>query len=360
VPPFLRWREADQSGVPRNGLRFALEAERWDSAELSVSSDFEPVEFVKYVFRDGQKRPRLIAQRSFDAPGEELVLFAPDKFPTRSLRRTATRDPDDPAIWIHAQTYVAELESELGKLDPADALTIGRRFFGRLNLHTSEALWKRTEEQCLGATCSPQDFLDPLLVPDYQLVRAAIRGRLDDLQNQVRERTYLDDPPVPALGAVGVAEFQRLGDLQEELFGELTPADLARAFEQFTNGELRLPLPLTGAIALQPSSGFYFLWAEFWMFARGLGIAPPEGLAWARMLVLAQEIFVSAYAPVGIPGPSRVFTSYAAGNFRVSQRLDESAKAVIRAQYPAETSPGFPGWLALRFGQNVRNYLGGV
>jgi hypothetical protein len=166
---------------------------------------------------------------------------------------------------------------------------------------------------------------------------------------------------VPALGAVGLAEFQRLTDLQEKLFGELPLPDLARAFEQFTNGELRLPLPLTGAIALQPSSGFFFLWGEFWMFARGLGIAPAEGLDWARMLVLAQEIFVQPYAPVGIPGPSRDFSSYSAGNFlAASGQLDEAAKNVIRSQYPAVTTPGFASWLARRFSENVRAHLGGV
>jgi len=356
----MRWREEEQGDVPRNGLRFGLDAERWEPSTFDVLSDFEPLEFVKYVYRDRKRRHLLIVQRPFDSPGDgEPIIIRPHSPPTSLLRRAEEVDPDDDTIWIHAQTYLDELKIELAKLDDMDPRTQGRRFFARLNRHTSDTLWTRIEEQCLGA-CSPQDFVDPEIVPDYLTTREAIRGRRTSLENQIRDRTYLDDPPTPAVGAPARTEYQHLNDLQAKLFGELSTANLERAFEQFTNGDLRLPMPLTGAIALQPSSGFYFLWGEFWMLAQGLGMAPAEGLRWARMLVLAQEIFVHPYAPVGIPGPNRDFTSYSAGTFRASEMLDENGKDLIRVQYPDPTTLNFRTWLSTRFGQNVRNHLGAI
>jgi hypothetical protein len=339
LPPFLGRIEADQERVRRNVVRYRVAPDRWvESASIPMLSQGEPSEFVKYVLRDRTGRVTRILQRPFHPGLQQLVTIACPEC-----------DPDDPALEIDARAYIDEVKSELKKPGSNRKL---QRFFARLNLHTSVTLWERLVEQ---AGRPIEKYLEPKLVRDWQEMQEMIGGRMSVLYGRLAARVS----GAPSAGQGSDPDMQEIVRVQATLFRSLSAALLEEAFEKFANGELRLPLPRLGAIAVQPSSGFYFLWGEFWMLAHelgGLGVDRDQILRWAKLLVRTQEIYALSYAPTtNVPVGQRNTSTYSANNF-VQSSASPAFIDGLRGEYRDFDFLE----LSERFCLNVRSHLRGL
>jgi hypothetical protein len=140
-------------------------------------------------------------------------------------------------------------------------------------------------------------------------------------------------------------------------------ARFERAYEMFANGELGLYLPQSSAWTCEPSSGYYFLFAEFALLATDpatpLAAALGEDRAlWERLcnvLVRTQEIFCRVYAPRRTR--KRDFASYTATNyFDRRAPLGVGDKADLRRRFEGATLDS----LARAAADNVVAHLSGV
>jgi hypothetical protein len=116
------------------------------------------------------------------------------------------------------------------------------------------------------------------------------------------------------------------------------------AFEAFADGQLRLQLP-SGMWSTQPSSGFYFYFAELALLAAEAKLDPPFGPSlWttlAKVMIRTQETYCARYGPEKVLKPDRDTSSYSACQYRLEQDLDKPSiqrKAEMRQKFSKKRS----------------------
>jgi hypothetical protein len=202
-----------------------------------------------------------------------------------------------------------------------------------------------------------------------ELTMSLLVDRLVDRARKRKAQALLS-PVGRAVREDDVPYLKGLADLQIQLirkhFAIDGPEGLARferAFEMFANGELGLYLPQSGAWTCEPSSGYYFLFAEFALLA----VDPTTPLAaalgqdralWERLcnvLVRTQEIFCRVYAPRN--RRTRDFGSYKATNYFAARKpLGRGDKAELRRRFDGATIDS----LARAAADNVLRHMPGV
>ncbi len=312
------------------------------SKKLTVETAIEAVEIVKTIHHDRSKkkflvhtmaeedgRPRLVAEHpdrteflreeildplAFD---QEVALALEDLHAFRSYFWELDRQSHPDLIPLQIPSMI-ERETRIGAINRAMDLLRQR-------------LIERGQRRKKGQPLSP---LAPLLRPDdvpYWVT-------LSDLQlTIIRKHFALDSPE-------GLQRFER-------------------AYEMFANGELGLYLPKSGAWACEPSSGYYFLFAEFALLAAdpSAPLAPalgPERRTWERLcnvLVRTQEVFCRVYAPA--KDAKRDFAAYTATNYWNQRKpLGSTDKEALRQRFANATLDTLKKTAA----DNVIQYLPGV
>jgi hypothetical protein len=348
------------SSSPINILRFrGSRGERRGEREgsiprtswVTVRGQGEQPELVKIVYRGRRSREARPLE-----PREEhdqiLAVYAP----------APGTCPDDAdyllsVAWTKPQTgpesmtldpagYASDLEALLHGA-PDTPTTRYRKYFATLNLRTHP------------------DLIETL--PDAELPRAMKDDRnqwigwlVAILHDRVvnRARAYVKSPDVPWKDTVG-AGIERITELSriqlqvaDEWFGgDATP--FREAFEMFANGALRLQLPNL-AWTTQPSSGYFFYFAEFALLAMDQDVDAARWGQLAPTLVRAQHVFARVYPPAK-PNEA-TFSSYRACNYDPLQVYSASELAQLEIDYPYVTEKD----LRLGAGANAAQYLPAV
>ncbi|HED65675.1 MAG TPA: hypothetical protein ENJ09_08990 [Planctomycetes bacterium] len=226
--------------------------------------------------------------------------------------------------------YLNELEAAIEAL-PAGPLRAGRSFFFELD--------RRSEAALAPVTLPPAE---------YAAHRSALNGALGGLVRRFESRFAGDGTPTPVSGALrqDVGHFSTLlARLARAAFpaagtsesaGVEVPA-LAAAFERFANGELRLFLPGVGVWTTQPSSGFYFFFAELAFACIELDIDADLWRPVLPTLVATQRIFADLYRPdpVEVPAPDQA--DYHPRWFDASRQWTEERKRALRSEFSGLT-----------------------
>jgi len=229
---------------------------------------------------------------------EELLLYGPPADGEFSCPETESVQLASLAeILPGPADYLNELWTLLDKA-PTTPLWNYRRFFADLDRHTDDVLRK----EYLGAK-------DPALLALMDAVIPTVMATLSDcLTRRAVDPTHgYRCPEYPGAAAVH-GELRAVSDLFLSLVFKYFRApgrglDLESfedAFEMFANGELRLELP-SGAWTTQPSSGYYFYFAEFALTCAMAGIETGLWTRLANCQVRTQRIFCKVYEPSAPP-----------------------------------------------------------
>ncbi len=237
--------------------------------------------------------------------------------PAAALTTTVT-DADVTDEFLDADAYYEALWDELdAKTDP---IGVAQKFFADLDSETHYRLFHHRVLCVDPDDCYEYDYRKNAI--DY--VASKLLERLTE-----RAKTYTADPELTGAGAYTPSTSVSAGylDYVAELFQSVVEkhygagaafdkAAFDQAFERFACGELRIEVTAkdTTAWACQPSTGFYFLFAEL-AFARLDVNANEEPWKSAlAVLVRTQPMFCTVYAPDPIP-PNAQLQHYNACNF---------------------------------------------
>lgn len=284
------------------------------TGELGIQSLGEGLEFVKFVFRD--------------AHGAALAVFIK---PSVS-GQTCAEDPDfleyQPPSAAAAQSfgpgeYMAALDTLLAAA-PDTPATKYRKYFAELNRQTNPNLIDALKAQSIPLQGVPAD---------HDTRKGLIDWIISTLGTRVTERArgYAANPCPPLTGVPNTELHYRvreLSTLQLLLIDSLLPKPgclwnwipflgfdhpgFEEAYEMFANGDLRLQLDNL-AWTTQPSSGYYFFFAEFALLAIELGIDAGRWRRLSRALIRTQPVFSRVYKPGA--GENLVFETYRSCNY---------------------------------------------
>ncbi len=143
-------------------------------------------------------------------------------------------------------------------------------------------------------------------------------------------------------------------------------ADIEAAFEAFADGQLRLPLQIpelalaprsfAAAWTTQPSSGLYFLFAEFALLAAETGVHPELWTRLANVMVRSQVLLARRYEPSVPPGEEGYeATDYRGCGYRSGAMLTADDRNRIQQ---VRAMAGLPD-LAVAAADHMARYMGG-
>jgi len=313
------WGLGLQRSVPSNVLRLRVDRALAARQEVRLASAAESFDLVKYVYRAADGRALAVW-----VPGSDGRPEAP-----RPVAQEWLADDGEAGASFGAEEYAACMDRALCAA-PDAPLTRHRRLFAQFDRHTNRRFFPLLEAQGLvsSAEATARGLALDLVLPELEArVRSRVTEGRSGLGLTVGERDLA--PLVDFLSRVQIDRLRR--SLPEGTFGESDLGELEDAFELFANGELRWRLPNL-AWAAQPSSGYYFFFAEFAFLACELHAA--HAPLWRRMLpclVRTQEIFARVYAPRGTAPAD--FDSYRACNFDSGGAFSSAEKRHLREAY---------------------------
>ena len=319
-----------------NILSYPVSAEG-QKTSIEIKSKGERLELVKVVFQGANQKALAVY-----APEPGSCPEDPDKLTRIAVNGTTT----GAASLFGAAEYAAAMMGLLNSNDPDDR---DRQYFAKLNLHTHPELMDSLPPgEVKGGTGHRKDLIKS--IKDSLTTR--LPTRLDD---------YLKDPTTPKSYTETPATQHDTGELSDlqlgfvrEYFGlaggDVDVPAFGNAFMKFANGSLRYQLPNL-AWAIQPSSGYFFFFAEFAFLAIDSGCDPNLWRRLAPYLVRAQHAFASAYRPRD--PQNATISSYGSCDYGSDKALDDADLAKLEVTYP------YPDEDALRLGaaDNIKQYL---
>ncbi len=320
--------------LPPNALGVLVsDQDAWsETTELEVRSAHEKLEVVSLVEYRSEARTVL------SSPGQpclDTVLLW-----EQPLTGAATLSVLDYLNGVEAALYVAE----------DGPRTDYRWFFFDLDRRTDLHL----AATYLSSTAKQQWNLN--LATALSGLSKRFEHRLAEHQQVTGSYSQLTDAPTYA------TELQYFSTLFLELFhlhfpdglGGIDYPRVEEAFEMFANGELRLQL--TGqhpAWSCQPSSGYYFFFAELALMCVELGIDVAVWQELVNVLVRTQRIYTDVY-PVADPDTA-VLGGYSACAYQEARSWSCSEKASLRELFAGKTLDQ----LAVAAAQNALDDVGG-
>ena len=342
--------QVDVQALPEvDGVVLAYDAAR-DADAVPVVAQGEAPELFKLIYVNAAGDPVIVYTVEGDHCPESAQYYRAI-IPLRTPMATPNAKRDPVVRNVGVEEYMAELDALLSAAPSKAQTTPYRKYFRDLDASSSPPIIKYLT----------RDPHDPML--------AAVGGLMTGLKNRLRHRLRAGagKSPCPSL---------RL-DEQDEQWGEMvsnTMLGLARehfrsqqhqafdlamfedAFEMFANGELRLRLPSL-PWTTQPSSGAFFLFAEFALLAISIPcLSKTDRDLWKSMLptlVRCQRIFVRVY-PTAEPSKA-VFDSYSACHYSPLGVFSSLEKRALRECFASMTVEQ----LCSQATAHHREYLGG-
>ncbi len=304
--------------APPNVLRLKV-TKRMDRTRLVILSSGEQLELVKLIFICPEEG--LPGRRGLPRPMERLPRMI-YKLPSQTCADDAdyllnvaplTRNVGGVTKTFGPKDYQDALEAELGIPNPpTTTVNKYRRYFAELNLQTLPDLIPLLVQKTGGAFTTT-DVTDRINDIDWAIL--TLKARVTERVQLFNANTAVSPAMTQDGGLVGPPKIQWLSTLQlgiiDQFFqpavGNFDEVGFNEAYEMFANGELRFELP-TWSWTFQPSSGFYFFFAEFalWAIEKNIDTARWEMLA--KTLIRTQEIFARVYPPDD--PPNAVLESY--------------------------------------------------
>jgi hypothetical protein len=290
------------------------------SPSLLLVSDNEPAEIVRAVLGRGSPDDPAVAV----AEGDTCCL----DYRSKVIRAPSGSTPA--SYFTKAEEYGAQLTAALDHLKASGDPKLGSRYFF--------ALLDATSNPTLGKVPAK------LSVPISTLLLTLKKNRLftrrllcTDCKSNCSP-WYGPNPPTGSVlrRSVSAVSEAMLYLMNKYLGDPTTDAGLAlieEAFEDFSNGGLRILLPKSKLWTTQPSSAFYFLFAEFAFIACDSDISASSWERIANVLVRTQEVFCNAYKPPTPPPGPPVFGDYGACHFCANKPYSSHQIAKLRASY---------------------------
>ena len=316
-----RGRGLDGTSIPGNVLQFTILGRPIlrDGSILLVGID-EAVEPIKWVVPDADHQAVAVYLLEDDDSGMGSSASGP------RIERGTTALAEE---LLDVEQYLSEITRviELGQ----PRTTAAHRFFIEFDRQTHFKLYPFT-----GITSE-----------EIALRNDAIREIMIDLRLRFEERhrkhvaglVAEDSHPEHGLSPNHRGFLQYVSSIQRRVieghFGAGAAFDvdgMENAFEQFANGQLRIHLP-SGACICQPSSGYYYFFAEFAMLALEENV---DSDLWERVvnvMVRSQEMFADVYGP-RLPAPSdTTYASYGPHAFEPARRHSNQHRQETRTAF---------------------------
>jgi hypothetical protein len=298
--------------VGSHALKVTLtpEARAQKRVSLRIISRDEPVELARVLFaRKGDEK-------------HVIAMADADKCGTQKPEGIGSDNPAKPIF--SRETFGQELQHELDSR-PHDPLTPQRRYFALLDQQSNSTLMP-----------------NPELAQAISVLTNELRRRVE-----IRRMKFESDPqnlnePQPTPGTLLLRRLAaQASKIQLDLIEFCFPSklgvgfDLAayeEAFENFAAGQLRFRVPSSGWTT-QPSSYYFFFFAEFAFLACDLDIRAADWSRLANVMTRTQPLYCRMYAPHSAASPNWV--DYAACNFdgKVATNTIDKWKTELRAQY---------------------------
>jgi hypothetical protein len=323
-----------QDGAPANVLTLAMDTSVPLSSSIEVRSlgeYLEPVQFV-YELADGTSQ---IAR-----PSGNLCMDFDDFTFTASAERFAPSNFGPKAYLEQLRRLIDTDDSPVGK---------ARKFFSELD-RRAEARLRDVAGIDESERIGTRNHMTGLMY--------ALSGRFAERHGKTAHADYTKRANVKAdVEHVSKMMLELATKYFADASGRISLDRFSEAFEMFANGELRLQLPSFGVWSNQPSSGYYFYFAELAFLAIECDIQAEEWGRLLKVLVRTQEIYCTAYSPgKGLDPADRKLWDYKACNFHERKQLDASAKAALRTTYAAITGSEA---LSVRSAKNAKDFVGG-
>ncbi len=327
-------RDGSRKPLPRNVLHLRLR-QKCGRNKIRVITAVEPLDLVKVIYRDPARKKLLV--HAVDEKGqvpEQAVEIEDDDGDEKLLEQI-----------LDANKYVQEIQQALldlvQKNDPRSNST---QFFWGLDRETHADVLK---------VAVPSEIDRELRAKSINRAMSILRDRLIE-RAKLRTKGEALTPLTTPISKDDLAFLKDISDLQLRIIGkhfDLTSqkglSDFEQTFEMFANGELRLRLD-SGAYACQPSSGYYFLFAEFALLAADTSaplaayIGAADAATWGKVcnvLVRTQKIFCEMYASSN--GSPLTFEAYAASNYQNTRTpFEEPEKQALRNDFKDATFAG--------------------
>jgi hypothetical protein len=215
------------------------------------------------------------------------------------------------------RAYLQSMAARLAELDRSkDPLAEARRHFFELDRETHPML---APSYLRGQGASSREVLARRVTTLWLTQYLAGRCRERACRHAQGDSLALGDPSPDRR-----RQLRLVADLFRRLIWARFRDDLERyqdAFEHFANGDLRFALD-DGQVTTEPSSGWFFLFAELAMVIAHDAARRPERDFWehiANVAVRCQKIYCRVYGPAN---PARAtFGSYRAAQYHEARRL---------------------------------------
>ena len=339
---FFLAQDQSPAGPAGNALRLAFPwpAPAPEFPEIEIISGHENVELVKVIVRDEQRHAKLVYGPNACGLGYQAYL-------------PGTGDWELVSSSITAASYISALDTALGyPAAPADDTIQRQRFFAQFDRQTNGQLIDELVN--MGALNTYQ--------ADMRKLR--INSVFNQLRFRVEQRAKAWRPDLVAADALLPVDDQASWEPKLDKTSTLlldvidshfdTVEAFADAFVPFANGELRLHLP-TLAWTTQPSSGYFYLFAEFALMACDYGVHRARWEPLANAMVRAQPIFCRVYGPPDKAGAN--FMSYGAWNYACNgQPYDQPEKDAVKSDFETATYPD----LCLAAAKHAADFMPGL
>ncbi len=317
--------------LPRNVLHLRLR-QKCGRNRIRVKTTVEPLDLVKVIYRDPARKKLLVhAVNEAGQVPEQAVEIEDD-------------DRDDKLLEeiLDTNKYVQEIEQALLDLvRNNDPRSKSSQYFWDLDRETHADILK---------VAVPSEIARELRAKSINRAMSILNDRLVE-RAKLRKNGQAIAPLATPISKDDLDFLKGISDLQLQILRkhfDITSqsglSDFEQTFERFANGELRLRLK-SGAYACQPSSGYYFFFAEFALLAADTSaplaayIGAADAATWGKVcnvLVRTQKIFCEVYASSN--GSPLTFEAYAASNYQNTRKpFEEPEKQVLRNDFKNAT-----------------------
>jgi hypothetical protein len=300
-------------------------------ARLPVTTRGEPVELARAIYLDRERQKARVYTRNRKGKfGRPVVL-------------SGARAQDLRGQVLDAAKYRLEMERALAVLDSKGTARSARfhqycQYFWELDRETHDDLVDSTIPTAGLAESRHYD-----VTYGVETLRNLLRERAACRRDQIAANQPQMAQTSRPSNVDDLRTLRRLSDLQLRILTKHFPLesptrlqDIEDAYERFANGELGLYLE-SGEWACEPSSGYFFLFAEFALLAADPALAEVFGgdqVTWQGLcgvLVRVQELYCRVYKPSG-NGPFD-FSSYSAENYYGNRELSRGEVRDLRKKY---------------------------
>lgn len=291
---------------------------------LSIESEGEAADLVGFVYE-------ALPADGAEEPAKAWVALA-EFCPSSSANPAAAprfREVAGPAL-----DHVLSVEKLLVFLDLHFAQAIKTEklgfqgFFADLDRRTSSYLLALAADPQLAAQANEVNGWIQAVAPELE---DRVNARLAHVGAGAPEFIELTNPWRQAcLSALSTWFLDIVRSHFVDAFGEIDLPPFERAFEAFANGALRIE-PSPGAWTTQPSSAYYFHFAELAMLAIDNDVEPVTWFRLLNVLVRTQPIFTQTYFP-GI-GTGGTLARYIACNYPGNGPVPQAEIELAREQH---------------------------